>query len=169
MVVKISKILIWKRCRRRQFCEIKYFSRDGCSLPNGAGFQRGNFIKECADNANSFVLSEAVFCGQKLQNGERGGVIVFPVSANTRLDRDKISLWLATLSQGVVAYAIGNTFGGEYIDDNNELYDERSITIEFGCMASKDLLHFAKRLAKELHQNSILVKDLNDNKIYIKL
>ena len=169
MAIKISKIHIGERYCWRQFCKVQYFSRDGRSLPNGAGFQRGNFIKECSDNANNFVLSEAVFCGRKLQNGERGGVIVFPASADARLDRDKISLWLATLSQGVGAYAIGNTFKGEYIDGNNELYDERSITIEFGCMASKDLIHFTKRLAKELHQNSILVKDLNDNKIYIKL
>ena len=160
---------IFNHCRLRHFKEIKYFSRDGLTMPNGIGFQRGNFIKECADNANSFVLSEAVFCGQKLQNGERGGVIVFPACADIRLDRDKISLWLATLSQGVGAYAFGNAFGGEYIDGNNELYDERSTTIELGGLASKDLLHFAKRLAKEIHQNSILVKDLNDNKIYIKI
>ena len=161
---------IFNYCRLRHFKEIKYFSRDGQTIPNGIGFQRGNFIKECADNANSFALTEKVFCGQKLQNRERGGVIVFPASSDARLDRDKICLWLATLSQGVIgAYAIGNAFGGGYIDGNNELYDERSITIEFGGLASKDLLHFAKRLAKELHQNSILVKDLNDNKIYIKL
>ena len=37
-------------CSLLHFNEVKYFSQDGRGLPNGIGFQRGNFIKECAEN-----------------------------------------------------------------------------------------------------------------------
>ena len=153
---------------RRHFCEVKYFSRDGRDLPNGVGFQRGNFLKECADNANSFVLSEKVFGGNKMANDHRGGVIVFPSAANTILDNAQISQQLATFSQGfIVACAIGKAFKGMYIDGNNERYDINSTTIEVSGLPSKDLLRLAEQIAKELHQEQIFVKDLNRNKIYI--
>ena len=48
---------IFNYCSLLHFNEVKYFSQDGRGLPNGIGFQRGNFIKECAENASSFVLS----------------------------------------------------------------------------------------------------------------
>ena len=75
----------------RHFKEIKYFSRDGRTMPNGIGFQRGNFIKECADNANRFVLSEVVFSGQKSPNGKSCGVIILPVNTNNNLNDDTIT------------------------------------------------------------------------------
>lgn len=153
---------------RRHFSEVKYFSRDGRDLPNGVGFQRGNFLKECADNANSFVLSEKVFGGNKMANDHRRGVIVFPSAASTILDNAQISQQLATFSQGfIVACAIGKAFKGMYIDGNNERYDINSTTIEVSCLPSKDLLRLAEQIAKELHQEQIFVKDLNRNKIYI--
>ena len=153
---------------RRHFSEIKYFSRDGKSMPNGMGFQRGNFLKGCADNANSFVLSEVMFGGNKMANDHRGGVIVFPSAASTILDNAQISQQLATFSQELIgAYAIRNAFKGEYIDGNNERYDINSTTIEVSGLTSKDLLRLAEQIAKELHQEQIFVKDLNRNKIYI--
>ena len=153
---------------RRHFSEIKYFSRDGKSMPNGEGFQRGNFLKGCADNANSFVLSENRFGGNEMANDHRGGVIVFPSAANTILDNAQISQQLATFSQGfIVACAIGKAFKGMYIDGNNERYDINSTTIEVSGLPSKDLIRLAEQIAKELHQEQIFVKDLNRNKIYI--
>jgi hypothetical protein len=137
-------------------------------MPNGVGFQRGNFLKGCADNANSFVLSENGFGGNEMANDHRGGVIVFPSAASTILDNAQISQQLATFSQGfIVACAIEKAFKGMYIDGNNERYDINSTTIEVSGLPSKDLIRLAEQIAKELHQEQIFVKDLNRNKIYI--
>jgi hypothetical protein len=147
----------------RHFKEIKYFSRDGRTMPNGIGFQRGNFIKECADNANSFVLSEVVFSGQKSPNGKCYGVIILPVNTNNNLNDDTITQSIATISQ---AYSIGNAFRGRYIGVYDEIYDKNSITIEVNGLSRGGLYRVATSVARTLHQKAIIVKDLNSNKIY---
>lgn len=147
----------------RHFKEIKYFSRDGRTMPNGIGFQRGNFIKECADNANSFVLSEVVFSGQKSPNGKSCGVIILPVNTNNNLNDDTITQSIATISQ---AYSIGNAFRGRYIGVYDEIYDKNSITIEVNGLSRGGLYRVATSVARTLHQKAIIVKDLNSNKIY---
>ena len=154
---------IFNYCRLRHFKEIKYFSPDGRTMPNGIGFQRGNFIKECADNANSFALTEAVFCGQKSPNGKRGGVIILPANTNNNLNDDAITQSIATISQ---AYAIGNAFRGRYIGAYDEIYDKNSITIEVNGLSRGGLCRFATSVARALCQKALIVKDLNSNKIY---
>ena len=154
---------IFKYCRLRHFKEIKYFSRDGQTRPNGIGFQRGNFIKECADNANSFALTEAVFCGQKSPNGKRGGVIILPTNSSNNLNDDVISQSIAIISQ---AYSIGNAFQGRYIGAYDEIYDKTSITIEVNGLSKSGLCRVATSVARALHQKALIVKDLNSNKIY---
>ena len=148
---------------RRHFREIKYFSRDGRTMPNGIGFQRGNFIKECADNANSFALTEAVFCGQKSPNGKHDGVIILPANTNYNLNDDAITQSIATISQ---TYAVGNAFRGRYIGVHDEIYDKNSITIEVNGLSRGGLYRFTTSVASALHQKALIVKDLNSNKIY---
>ena len=41
---------------KKHFREIKYFSTDGSTMPNGIGYQRGHFIHECKVNAEKFIL-----------------------------------------------------------------------------------------------------------------
>lgn len=154
---------IFNHCRLRHFKEIKYFSRDGLTMPNGIGFQRGNFIKECSDNANSFALTQEVFCGQKSPNGKCGGVIILPVSTNNNLNDDIITQSIAIISQ---AYSIGNAFQGRYIGAYYEIYDKSSITIEINGLSIRGVLRFATSIAKALHQKTLIIKDLNSNKIY---
>ena len=154
---------LFNYCRMRHFKEIKYFSKDGRSLPNGVGFQRGNFLKECADNANSFVLSEVMFSGQKSTNGKREGVIILPANTNNNHNDDIITQSIATISQ---AYSIGNAFRGRYIGVYDEIYDKNSITIEVNGLSRGGLYRFATSVARALHQKALIVKDLNSNKIY---
>ena len=154
---------IFNYCRLCHFKEIKYFSRDGRNVPNGVGFQRGNFIKECIDNASNFVLSEALRGEQNRSSGYFGGVIILPANTNNNLNDDAITQSIATISQ---AYAVGNVFRGRYIGVYDEIYDKNSITIEVNGLSRGGLYRFTTSVARALHQKALIVKDLNSNKIY---
>lgn len=180
---------------KKVFKEIKYFSRDGSSMPNGSGIQRGGFLHECAVNKRAFVLDEAVHGEQYGLKDYRGGVIVFSTDVNAvKLDpnklRNKIKQILTTIGQRINtgnishkivnkfnkynetdeyigAYTIGNAFRGKYVGDNGEQFDERSTTIEIGGLSTKGLLRLAEMIARVFHQETVLVKDMNNMKFYL--
>jgi hypothetical protein len=71
------------------------------------------------------------------------------------------------MSEGTIgAYSIGNTFKGKYIGDNYEEYNERSISIEVNGLSNKALLYLGEMIARAFYQETVLIKDLNKNKIY---
>jgi hypothetical protein len=65
------------------------------------------------------------------------------------------------------AFSIGNFFSGRYLDDNGDIFDEKSLSLEINGMSSKGLIYFAELIAKEFNQETVLVKDLNINKIFL--
>ena len=65
------------------------------------------------------------------------------------------------------AYSVGNFFKGRYVGDNGEMYNEKSLSVEINGISSMNLLSFAELLANEFMQETVLVKDLNMNKIYL--
>ena len=143
----------------RNFHEVKYFSPDGCTMPNGVGFQRGNFIKSCADNARNFTLSPT-------SNDTNSCVVVIVFPSHTQpIDCDVLNHHLATLAPAPPTYILGNAFQGRYVAPNGTLYDSTSPTIELYAASTSTLL----RLAQSLSQPSLLVKDSVGDKIYNKL
>lgn len=178
---------------RSFFKEIKYFSRDGKGMPNGVAFQRGNFLKECKDNREAFVLNEDIHGNQYGLADYRGGVIVFSTDVNAvELDDNKllnkVKQILATLGQRlntskishkvitdfnkendeyIGAYSLGHAFKGHYVGDNGEQFNERSTTLEINGLSSLGLLRIAEMLCKVFHQETVLVKDFNNMKFYL--
>lgn len=138
--------------------EIRYFSTDGKTMPNGIGFQRGNFLHECKVNSESFKLN----CDNN-PSEHKGGVIV--LSSGADINRDHLSNEVA--KEYGTTYFIGNAFYGKYVADNKDTFDERSVTIEATGISHKSLLEMAEMIAKIFQQETILVKDLNKNKIFI--
>ena len=65
------------------------------------------------------------------------------------------------------AFSIGNFFSGRYIGDNEKVFNERSLSIEINGISTKGLMFLAEEIAKEFDQETVLVKDLNVNKIYL--
>lgn len=189
---------LYKSCSPNHFKEIKYFSPDGKSMPNGHSLQRGGFIQECRRNSNNFVLSEALHGKQYGSSEYKGGVIVFSVDVNTvQLDedtiQDKVEMVIAnfqqryfagnklcgiinklkqyfkkkSMSDETIAYSVGKAFKGKYIGGNREEYNEHSMTIEVNGLSTKALLHLGEMIARAFHQETVLLKDLNKNKIYL--
>jgi hypothetical protein len=177
--------------------EVKYFHPSGAALPNGSNYQRGGFLNECRKNTDSFVLDEGVHGEQYGMAKYRGGVIVFAVSVNAvqmsdnrfvnrikqfvetaknRFNKDKMvhSAIMAfnkdnTRNGGeyIGAYSLGNFFKGKYVGDNGEMFNDRSICLEINGLSSKSLLKLAELIADRFKQETVLVKDLNRNKIYL--
>jgi hypothetical protein len=180
---------------KKAFKEIKYFSRDGSSMPNGSAIQRGGFLHECRMNKEAFVIDEAIHSQQYGLGDYRGGIIVFSTTVNAvSLDKNKIKnkvkQILATIGQRfnagnishkiinkfnkynetgeyIGAYSVGNAFKGKYVGDNGEQFDERSITIEVGGLSTKGLLRLGEMIAKVFHQETVLIKDMNNFKFYL--
>lgn len=172
--------------------EVRYFHPEGKKMPNGSHYQRGGFIQECKQNANSFILDEGVHNNQDGMSDYRGGIIVFSTDVNAlELDRDKmlnkikqiITTYKNRFNRDSIihnimnksneidgdyigAYSVGNFFKGKYVGDNGEMYNEKSLGVEINGLSSKSLLTVAEMIAQEFMQGTVLVKDLNKNKIY---
>ena len=171
---------------------MKYFHPQRQTMPNGSHYQRGGFLQECRENLNSFILDEGVHGNQYGMAKYRGGIIVFSTDVNAvELDKNKIinkikqaittfknRLKKDTIIHNVMnkfndkggeyigAYSVGNFFKGKYVGDNGEIYNERSLAVEINGLSSESLLKVAEMIAQEFMQETVLVKDLNKNKIY---
>ena len=63
------------------FKEIKHFSPDGKSMPNGIGFQRGAFLHECKKNKDAFEIDQSICMVHNAKRESLGGIIVFSTDA----------------------------------------------------------------------------------------
>ena len=177
------------------FKEVKYFHPERKTMPNGCFYQRGGFLNECKNNKDSFVVNEGVHSEQYGLVNYRGGIIVFSTDVNAiQLDNNKLINKIKQLiitfnnrfnrykkihttinklnkkidnpEERIGAYSVGNFFKGKYVGDNGEMYNEKSLSVEINGISSRNLLTFAELLAQEFRQETVLVKDLNRNKIY---
>lgn len=189
-----EKKVINKMCRIK---EVKYFHPSGDSLPNGSNYQKGGFLNECRKNMNNFVLDEGIHGEQYGMAKYRGGILVFAVNVNAiQISNNKIINTLRQFIETVKnrfnkdkmvhntimnfnndntknggeyigAYSLGNFFKGKYVGDNGEMFNDRSICLEINGLSSKSLLKLAEMIADRFRQETVLVKDLNRNKIYL--
>ena len=191
-IIKESIRKVISETNNTNWTEVKYFHPQRQTMPNGSHYQRGGFLQECRENSNSFVLDEGVHGNQYGMSKYRGGIIVFSTDVNAvELDKNKIvnkiKQVIATFKnrfrkdsiihnvmnkfndngdEYIGAYSVGNFFKGKYVGDNGEMYNERSLAIEINGLSSKSLLKVAEMIAQEFMQETVLVKDLNRNKIY---
>lgn len=195
--------------------EVKHFHREGKTLPNGHGIQRGGFFKECKDNNNKFKINNNQYLINETYNiiegihseqyglyNYRGGIIIFSTDINSLVLTDnKLLNWLLQkgktflqrlfsksklnniinrfnsnnekvlgsdkIEDYIGAFSIGNFFSGRYVDDNNNIYNEKSLSLEVNGISSSGLIYLAEEIARDFIQETVLVKDLNNNKIFL--
>ena len=179
---------------KRFFREIERLSPDGKGMPSGHGMQKSAYLKACHANERAFALDEGVHGEQYGFADYRGGVIVFSTDVNSvRLSgnafANRFRQILATLenrlladrkTRGVMAkfnryskgetvsnYSIGNAFRGRYVDDEGNVFDENSTSVEIDGLSSDGLLRLAETIARVFRQETVLVKDFNTMKFYL--
>lgn len=165
----------FEKCTPRHFREIKHFHPEGKSMPNGVAFQRGGYIQECMENAQAFVLDEGVHDKQNELKDHRGGIIVFPTDVTVLNGEERLENYKKTLgnlfnnNHGTQSYpySVGHAFHGKYQVDDGKMFDDKSVTFEINGTSCKSLLKLAELVAKFFGQETVLVKDLNKNKIYL--
>lgn len=139
------------------------------------------------------VITEGVNDEQYGLSDYRGGIIVFSTDVNAlkmsnnviinkvkqtllsfsnRLNKNKILGNIVNKfnkeQEGYIgAFSIGKYFKGRYVSDNGKIYNETSTTIEINRISSINLLKIAEFICQEFKQETVLVKDLNLNKIYL--
>lgn len=165
----------FEKCTPRHFREVKHFHPEGVRMPNGVAFQRGGYIQECLENAQAFVLDEGVHDKQYELKDLRGGIIVLPTDVNVLNGEEKLEKYKKTLSnlfnnnhgERLYSYSIGHAFHGKYQGDDGKMFDDKSVTFEINGTSCKSLLKLAELVAKIFDQETVLVKDLNKNKIFL--
>ena len=119
---------------------------------------------------------------------DKGGIIVFSVEVNAvELSKNKIvrfiknkietaknilfkSKKISKVMQNnpeVYGMTIGNFVKGRYKAKDGSLYDETSLSVEIIGVSSNVLNKVAEELAKEFKQETVLVKNYDDNRIYL--
>lgn len=119
---------------------------------------------------------------------EKGGVIVFSVNVNAvelsknklvRFVKNKIETITNILFKSskinkviknnpeIYGVTIGNFVKGRYKAKDGSLYDESSLSVEIVGISSDVLNKFAEELAQEFKQETVLVKNYDENKIYL--
>jgi len=151
------------------FKEVRYFHPQGKDMPNGCCYQRGGFLKECKINRERFLMDEYVHNNRK---GHNGGFFVFPTDFDSTIVNgihDAINHFNGAskdTEKRITTYCIGNHFKGRYVGYQGEIYDSNSLSLEIDGLSSRVLTTFAFKLAYK-NQMSVLIKDLNTDKIYI--
>lgn len=123
---------------------------------------------------------------------EKGGIIVFSIDENINPGAGywiRLEIWVRnkawlTINQirtnskidsiigknqniKEAGFSIGNYFiGGCYRAKRGEIFDEKSATLEITGISSEILEKVASQIAREFHQDSVLVKDFETNDIY---
>ena len=170
------------------FKEIKYFSPDGKTMPNGIAFERGNFFHECRLNSEKFIIDKEVHPVQYGLKEHRGGIIVLStdiraVQLDSNIKPIITTFWKRYNSSSklhrmvnmfnkynktkfIGAYSVRHAFNGKYVGYNGEKYNEHSTTIEINGLSCRGLLILSEMIARTLYQESVLIKDLNKMKLY---
>lgn len=172
--------------------KVKYFHPEGKGMPNGSHYQRGGFIRECILNTNSFVIDETTHPTQNGTQKYRGGIIVLTTDANAvesdptkalnifnqviasyknrfklrTVVHNAVNGFNANAGEHIGAYSVGKFFKGKYVGYQGEIYNDESLSIEISGLSCESLLHIAEMTAQRFQQDTVLVKDLNNNKIY---
>lgn len=185
---------VCKKVKGTQVREVKYFHPTGKPMPNGSHIQRGGYLNECRLNRNAYTLDEGVHGQQYGLAKYKGGIITFSTDINAvklspnkiinkikqvietfkqRLGKDRLIHKVISIfdkesdEEYIGSYSVGHFFKGRYVGDRGEMFSEKSLSVEVNGLSSKSLVNLAERIADTFRQETVLVKDLNCDKIFL--
>lgn len=132
------------------------------------------------------IISEII--SSEFIEKEKGGIITFSTNVNAlKLSKNKLLNFIKkkiktfknivlkdkkinkiiSKHEEVRGVTIGNFVKGRYKAADGSLYDEKSISIEIIGIEKEMLISIAEEFAKEFIQETVLVKDYSNNRIYL--
>lgn len=150
---------------------------------NGFSIKKENDIK-CE---TTFFNTDGILTERKEEVENKGGIIVFSVDVNAvKQSENVLKNWflrkvktyqnifqkkekiskIIKQNEEVFGLTIGKFVTGRYRGTTGELYDESSLSIEIIGVTTEILDKVAMDVCKEFNQESVLVKNYDDNKIY---
>lgn len=129
------------------------------------------------------ILKEGI--DYEVPDNERGGIIALSTDVNAvNLNKNSfinaLKQWLLTWKQrlnyansvdkiaqkyNLVGWTVGRFLKGRYTGKNKKVWNENSITIEIIGVPTDELIKIAEDLCSEFNQESVLLKNYNDNKV----
>ena len=119
------------------------------------------------------------------EQGNKGGMIVFPQEIKNLLncdDKEKslhkeqkefakqlyssVLLSFTTKHKGI-EYFFGRGFLGTFPSYTNYFFDKNSLTLEISVITSEDLIKLAEDIAYIFSQETLVIKDYNNDKVYL--
>jgi hypothetical protein len=121
----------------------------------------------------------------------KGGIIVFSTDINAvQVSKNKLINFIFSKMQSIknailinkkidkvikqhetqlkgIGLTVGNFVKGRYVADNGVIYDEKSASVEIIGVQTNVLNEIANSLREEFKQESVLVKNYEDEKIYL--
>jgi len=157
---------------------------------NKESFQTGNNQTMISKD---FTLSEALHPTQHGFSDYKGGIIVFSTDVNSLdVSDSKLKIWISKTvktfknrwfrkskiykivkkhndsnDEYIGAISVGNFFKGRYAGDNGKMFNEKSQSLELGGISTEGLFMIAELIADEFNQETVLVKNLNVDKVYL--
>jgi hypothetical protein len=66
----------------------------------------------------------------------------------------------------LIGYTFGKNFNGMYKSKDGKIYNEKSYTITITDVSSIMLKYIAEKICKEFKQETVMLNDFNENKVY---
>jgi hypothetical protein len=152
---------------------------------NGFSIKKENDI----ERDTTYIQSDEIITeGIKDTFKQKGGIIVFSTDVNAlelsdnnivnfiknKIETIKNKIFknskinkIINKFDDIYGITIGNFVKGRYKSDNGKLYNENSTTIEIIGISSNILIEVAEEITKEFKQECVLVKDYQNNEIYL--
>jgi hypothetical protein len=145
---------------------------------NGFSIKKTNDLKAKTIYINSEKIIKEVI---DIEFNEKGGIIIFLENINIKkMSKNKlINFIISNINyfekyikkdlkyDEIYGITIGNFVKGAYRSADGNLYDEKSLSIEMIGITSDILNAVAEDLNKEFNQEKVLVKNYDNNKIYM--
>jgi hypothetical protein len=149
---------------------------------NGLSISKNN-----DSDVKKIILDDSIEEGVEYTFDKKGGIITFSTDVNAVYSNssliNKLKLFLKTMNNrffysskiqnvmkkhdDVYAFTIGRFLKGQYKSKDGRIFNENSLSVEIVGISSKTLISISENICKEFEQECVLVKDYNDNQIYL--
>ena len=154
----------WTEAVKRNVNSFKPLSKKAAISPEQFGMAEnaGGMIVFSSD-VNSYQLSE-----NEAENAKQQQYLTdFQRSFAEGIAEGLVKDFVSEYNKEGQGYTFGKGFTGHYVDKKGNAFDENSATLELTGIPSNELIKLAENIAWAFFQETVLVKDYNNGKVYL--